>query len=278
MLPSTLAKIRQRQSTQKKSRKKPPKWLYPWTAEREYNRDLLSLTNRLKELIKEYLLPEIPSMIYEVERKTPNDRSDDYLSRLETIIIFLRGAIQNKVESTITEAEEVGVKVSIFNRKQFQNTTESVFGINLFIDEPWLADQLKLFSSQNAQLIRSLPDQELERVAGIVERGLQDGKRYSDVAKDIQKSFGISNRRAKLIARDQTKKLNSSLTKLRQQEIGVTEYIWQTSGDERVRPTHAANDGKKFKWDKPPATGHPGEAVNCRCTAIAVLDNILDLG
>ncbi len=146
------------------------------------------------------------------------------------------------------------------------------------MDEPWLNDQLKLFASQNSQLIKSLSEQELERVAGEIERGLQQGERFTDISKSLQKSFGITRRRATLIARDQTTKLNSSLTRLRQEEVGVEEYIWATSLDERVRPTHRANEGKKFRWDSPPKiTGHPGNDVNCRCIARPVLDNLLKL-
>jgi SPP1 gp7 family putative phage head morphogenesis protein len=277
MLASTLEKIRARKATQKKLKKKPPKWLYPISIEREYQRDLLSLTKYLKSLFNSYLLPEIPSMINEVNRKIPNDRLDDFLDRLNAIVLFIKRAVTTKTKSTISKADDVSLQVSSFNRTQFQKMNQSVFGIDLFLNEPWLEDQLKLFANQNAQLITNLSDQEIDRVSGIVERGLQEGKTYSDVAKELKKSYAISDRRAKLIARDQTKKLNSSLTKLRQQEIGVEEYIWQTSGDEMVRPTHAANDGKKFRWDKPPKTGHPGDEVNCRCTAIAVLDKILDL-
>lgn len=44
-------------------------------------------------------------------------------------------------------------------------------------------------------------------------------------------------------------------------------YIWRTQGDDKVRPEHAANAGMIFAWDNPPSTGHPGEAVNCRCWA-----------
>ena len=61
---------------------------------------------------------------------------------------------------------------------------------------------------------------------------------------------------------------------LRQKEIGVTEDVWRTAGDERVRETHAANDGETFKWsdDTPgPADGRPGEEINCRCYAEPVL-------
>ena len=47
----------------------------------------------------------------------------------------------------------------------------------------------------------------------------------------------------------------------------ATHYIWRTSGDEKVRSSHAANNGKIFAWDNPPETGHPGEDYNCRCWA-----------
>ena len=274
-----LIRIRREKKGPKKRQKKPPKWLFPASQERSYDRALYALTHQLKVLIKERLLPEIPAMIKEVESKMPtNDRQDQYLSRLNSLIISLRQAIQRTLEETIKDVVSVGVAINQFNKEQFQRMNRTVFGIDLFVDEPWLADQLELFANQNAQLIRSLPNEELERVSQIIQRNLQEGKRYREISSDIQKSFGITRRRATLIARDQTTKLNSSLTKLRQQEIGVEEYIWQTSGDERVRATHKAHDGKKFRWDSPPKnTGHPGQDINCRCNAIAVLDGILDI-
>lgn len=47
----------------------------------------------------------------------------------------------------------------------------------------------------------------------------------------------------------------------------TTHYIWRTAGDDKVRPSHAANNGKIFAWDNPPETGHPGAAQHCRCVA-----------
>lgn len=262
----------------KKPKRKPNTWLFPQSQEREYTRDLLSLTKDLARLITDYLIPEIPGMYYEVNIKTPNDRNDDFLDRLNSWILFIRNAIDPKIEETIFQSKLIAREINRFNYGQFQKVNQSVLGINLFVDEPWLEDQLKLFASQNSELIVSLPDQELERVSGIIERGLQTGSSIKDIEKEIKNSFGITARRAKLIARDQTTKLNASLTKLRQQEVGVEEYVWQTSGDERVRPTHRENDGKTFRWDKPPAkTGHPGSDVNCRCVALPVLNNLLDI-
>lgn len=46
-----------------------------------------------------------------------------------------------------------------------------------------------------------------------------------------------------------------------------THYVWRTAGDDKVRPSHAANDGHVFAWDDPPDTGHPGEEEGCRCWA-----------
>jgi Phage Mu protein F like protein len=43
-------------------------------------------------------------------------------------------------------------------------------------------------------------------------------------------------------------------------------YIWRTSEDEKVRPSHAANNGKIFSRSSPPPTGNPEDDFNCRCT------------
>ncbi len=48
---------------------------------------------------------------------------------------------------------------------------------------------------------------------------------------------------------------------------GSTHYIWRTQEDDKVRLSHAANDGRLFAWDTRPDTGHPGEDYNCRCWA-----------
>lgn len=90
---------------------------------------------------------------------------------------------------------------------------------------------------------------------------------------EFKKSAG----RARLIARDQTNKAVGQFTQLRHEQIGIQKYEWSSSGDQRVRPTHQANDGKIFSYDKPPAkTGHPGWDIQCRCVAIPVFEDLPD--
>ena len=57
------------------------------------------------------------------------------------------------------------------------------------------------------------------------------------------------------------------INQLRQEDLGIVQYIWRSQDDGKVRDNHAAYDDRVFRWDNPPEGGHPGEAHNCRCFA-----------
>jgi len=281
-----------RKAKKKGKLKRPTKWLYPTNLEKKYNRLLVKLTRELSKAINEILVPLIPSMLSDVETTYPvvDSRNDDFLDILHGAILSIEEFINTKVEKTILEMNQIGYEISSFNQEQFQKKNRSVFGFDIFAEQPFLQDQLELFSSQNAQLITSLPEQDLLQISGIVERGLQEGQRFTEVAKEIQKRSGITRRRANLIARDQTAKLNSSLTQLRDQTLGIDTFEWQTSGDERVRASHKIMDGKTCKysdptvwldkktnkWVKRPNTAtkkNVGQDVNCRCVSLGIVED-----
>jgi SPP1 gp7 family putative phage head morphogenesis protein len=125
----------------------------------------------------------------------------------------------------------------------------------------------------NVALIRSIPEQYLQKLSDNFFENLVDGVDVQDLVSVISHVADVTDSRAKLIARDQTSKMNSSFNRVRQTDLGIERYQWQTAGDERVRETHADNDGKIFSWDDPPEeTGNPGDDINCRCVAIPVFD------
>ena len=124
----------------------------------------------------------------------------------------------------------------------------------------------------NIALINSIPQQYLDRVEQAVMASLQAGTLNTTLADDLLKIEGVTKSRAKLIARDQLGKINSRLSQIRQQSLGITHYFWSTSQDERVRKRHANWDGDLIAWDTPTIDGHPGQAIQCRCTAIPDLD------
>ena len=64
------------------------------------------------------------------------------------------------------------------------------------------------------------------------------------------------------------------LNQLRQQDLGIERYIWRSQDDSKVRESHSEYDDRVFRWDEPPAGGHPGQAHNCRCYAEPVSPDV----
>jgi SPP1 gp7 family putative phage head morphogenesis protein len=150
---------------------------------------------------------------------------------------------------------------------------------------PQIASQAKIQSvvqqqiRTNVDLIKSIPQQYFDRIASDIYDNIIAAQRWEVLADTLIDTlvddFSITQSRANLIARDQTSKMNAAFTEERQTSVGITSYQWQTAGDERVRPTHEANDGQIFEWDNPPEeTGHPGHDVNCRCVALAQFEEL----
>lgn len=139
-----------------------------------------------------------------------------------------------------------------------------------------LKDAVDEAVAANIALINSIPQQYLDRVEQAVMASLQAGTLNTTLADELKKIKGVTDSRAKLIARDQLGKINSRLSQIRQQSLGITHYTWSTSHDERVRKRHANWDGDLIAWDKPPMDGHPGQAINCRCTAIPDFSELMN--
>lgn len=128
----------------------------------------------------------------------------------------------------------------------------------------------------NVALIKNMHQEQVDKVEKILDEGW--GRHPRSIAKDIEERIGVSKSRAELIARDQVLTLHAKITRHRQRAAGINSYIWTTSLDERVREAHAELEGEEFSWDEggDPEEGHPGEAVNCRCVAFPVLEELED--
>lgn len=136
--------------------------------------------------------------------------------------------------------------------------------------------------NQNVALIKSIPQQYLSEVEGMVQRSVQTGRDMGQLSDDLQKRFGITKRRAAFISRTQNEMATSAFNKARLMEVGIEECVWVHSGGGREpRPTHvkAGRDKVKFKTSEgwfdpdPKVRRHiqSGELINCRCTQRPVL-------
>lgn len=135
--------------------------------------------------------------------------------------------------------------------------------------------------AENVTLIKSIPAEYLVDVQGAVMRSVQAGRDLGGLTAELEKTYGITRRRAATISQHQNSMATAAITKARQQEIGITQAIWRHSGGGRVpRLTHVANSGKPYTiatgWFDPHEKKFilPGELIHCRCVSIPIIPGL----
>ena len=164
-----------------------------------------------------------------------------------------------------------------YNRAKMFKAFRSALSVDirLFLTDATVQAHMTQALATNVELIKTIPPRLHESLRKRIAEAFLDEpfnqQRLSQLLAQEYKSSGYNLRR---LTRDITQKANADLNQLRQQQVGVTHYIWRTSEDERVRPTHEENNGKTFAWASPPlATGHPGNDVQCRCSSEPQIDS-----
>lgn len=167
--------------------------------------------------------------------------------------------------------------------KQFK-ATDSAF-MQALKDAGWVVnfkmtaavrDAYQASLAENIGLIKSIPQQYLQQVEGVVMRSYSAGRDLHTMVKDIKALYPTTQKRAELIARDQSNKANAVVNRARQLELGMTDAIWMHShAGKTPRPDHVAANGKQYKIAQGCLISgeyiQPGEQINCRCTSRAVL-------
>ena len=146
---------------------------------------------------------------------------------------------------------------------------------------PAVNDAYQAIIGENVNLIRSIASQNLTQVETMVMQSVQQGRDLGTLTSNLTKQFGVSKRRAAFIARDQNNKATATITKTRQQSLGITQAKWRhSSGGKAPRPSHVHADGKIYDIAKgmylDGVWTWPGVEINCRCTSQPVIPGLLD--
>lgn len=139
---------------------------------------------------------------------------------------------------------------------------------------------LKASVNENVLLIKSIGAEYTSNIQKMVMRSITTGNGLQDIIPALSKYEGISERKAKNIALDQTRKVYNSLNKGRLTKAGVKKFEWvHSGGGQKPREEHIAMDGQIYDFDDPPVIdsktgdrGIPGTAINCGCTFIPVVE------
>ena len=133
------------------------------------------------------------------------------------------------------------------------------------------ADRLKPF-------IEDFSKDMIHELRETIETNALSGYRFDTLIKRIEVRYVVSKSKAELLARTETSIYVSKHRQARVAESGITQYIWETAGDSRVRSDHKHLQGQIFSFAHPPIIdertgdrGNPGEIYNCRCVARAII-------
>lgn len=314
--------------------KKPLIWLFPGAAQRQYEKTLVSVVAQWEKLAREQILPRIPHIVDTANAlKNPIGTNviSDSVSTIEFVEEQFRKQfrsefnqiMRNNLDQFEDETKEttdhyelllllllipfprameiVSQDVSDFNNRQWKKILKHSLDLDFFQPEPWLSGHLNSFVLANVALMAKLLRDVVNDIIVTINTMVREGKKAVDIIRQIfvgtQGKKGIfpkAKNRARAISNNEVDKLNGELQKTRQTEFGVTQFVWQTQQDNRVRSMHRPLQGKTCSWKNSTiyfdsegnrrerssigaTLAQPGEDFNCRCYASPVFSSVKDI-
>lgn len=215
---------------------------------------------------------------------------------LSDLPVETRNAISLSVTSFERMATKIGEMLSklvpqaIADKVQLNNLFEkSLWNVDTKINKSLKAIAVvpKLSAASRAKIadeytnnlrlfIRDFTEKEIIKLRKKLIQHISAGGRHDELVTTIKKSYGVSQNKARFLARQETGLLMAKFKEDRYTSAGVTRYRWGCvagSPAHPVRPMHKALEGKEFEWSRPPITdpkgnrNNPGQDYNCRCFA-----------
>lgn len=223
---------------------------------------------------------------------------------LDPIFAELTQEFDNIAVSMSADMDALHAAVAVDHTDQWVKNVKSALGIDISALVEPLDDTLNLASQRTTTLIKKASADLAADISRATVDALAAGQSQAQLAKELKvrwnrelqgstigrtddpaeqrrrvaarpRGEGRPRRyqnRYQLIARDQLTTLRANLDQIRQQEAGVEKYRWKDSDDRRVRSTHRSRDNLIYQWTHRHPDGHPGEPINCRCIAQAVIE------
>lgn len=252
----------------------------PDVVEAKFRAELDRMVERMqkttrRELDKLYRSPEAPTVAMDASFSSMAARLVRELTKRFTALFVDRaGGLAKAWAEGISRQSAVGLG---------QSLKDVSGGVTLKTDviSGAVADVVKASIKQNVALIKSIPREYFLEIEGEVMRSIQTGRGMADLQPFLEKRYGITKRRAALIARDQTSKATAAINRARMQGLGVKKFKWLHSmGGKEPRPLHKnVLNGNVYSFDDPPVIdertgekGFPGQLINCRCRMVPVIE------
>ncbi|EBQ4228005.1 phage head morphogenesis protein [Salmonella enterica subsp. enterica serovar Nigeria] len=144
-----------------------------------------------------------------------------------------------------------------------------------------LSQTLEQATEKAANLIVTIPEKYLDTVKEAVSASISSGNGLADLVPFFEKQDGITERHARNMALDQTRKAYNTINERRMKSAGITKFEWlHSAGGHHPRPYHLHNlNGNVYDLNDPPVIdpktgerGLPGQLPNCKCRMRPVIE------
>lgn len=251
----------------------------PVAIERTYHKKIRAMLREMNRSLYFWLRAEY-------RKAEPEIVGDSAITDLRAKLRKLTRIWQKKFdEESTTIATWFATEVQKHTTRGLQNQMKRTKLVDLGFDLKFTYHSRKeraIFNSiveQNVNLIKSIASEHLTKVQGVVLRGIETGHDLSRMTGDLEEGFGVSERRAAMIARDQTAKASNNLSRQRLMDYGVKKGKWMhTSSGKTYRDSHVQMDGEIYDLEQGCYDDdygdyvQPGELVNCHCVCVPVID------
>src|SRR5690554_4001348 len=254
-----------------------------------FSGDPLTFPASVAAKYRDELDKEIRAMVAEYQKalfSVPGVTSDE--SIVTTFSRILRGLgdkwAKRFAERSRTLAEQMIARTDRYSKANLNKSLKELSG-GLTLKTPdmpaGLYDKLLASIKENVGLIRSIPSDYHGRIEEAVMRSIQTGGEGSKTLIDEIRNIGKSTeKRAELIAVDQTRKVTAAMNSERMKAVGLKKFEWlHSGGGKEPRRLHVEYDGQILDLDDPPVIdertgerGLPGQLINCRCRMRPIVD------
>jgi hypothetical protein len=148
-----------------------------------------------------------------------------------------------------------------------------------------LRDNVDLISSKRIKDGPSIPRKAFREIRAMAKESIEKGRDLVGMTKHIEERFGVTRRRAALIARDQNNKMTSAFHRVRQLDNGVTKAMWvHTAASIHPREEHEMWGSEGAVYDVEEGMYSevddeqvwPGTPVNCGCLSQSIIPGYED--
>lgn len=182
----------------------------------------------------------------------------------------------------IVEDAQFDAMVTVGNvQKGFKKSAGDVLGANADLDEAGIEKLSKQYTENLKPYVKKFSDEMVAELREMVAANAEKGYRFDRLISRIQGRFDVSQTKAEFLAQQETAMLVSRHRRIRFEDVGVTRYVWRTSGKTSVRDDHKKLNGREFLYSDPPIVdsatgrrGNPGEDFGCQCVDDPVLPRV----